>query len=279
MAISPKAVLITGCSSGIGLAAAYELRRRGYDVLATARKSRDVNKLKREGFSARRLDLDDSASIQAGFNWAIKQNPNLYALFNNAGWGLPARLEDVSRAAMRAIFESNVFGAQELANLAIRYMREHNIAGRIIYNSSVLGYVTIKHRAAYCASKYALESLADALRLELVSTGIKVVLLEPGPITSKFRDNAYKAYKKWIEPETSLDSHLYQKMEKRFLSSTKEDPFNLEPAAVNKALIRALDKPDPNPRYRITVPSILFWYLRRFLPTRWLDRLVARVGG
>ena len=275
----PKAVLITGCSSGIGLAAAYELRRWGYDVLATARKPADVNKLKREGFSATRLDLDDSASIRSGFNWAVKQNPNLYALFNNAGWGLPARLEDVPRAAMRAIFESNVFGAQELANLAIRYMREHDIAGRIIYNSSVLGYVTIKHRAAYCASKYALEGLADSLRLELVSTGIKVVLLEPGPITSKFRDNAYKAYKKWIKPEASLDAHLYQKMEEQFLSSTKKDPFNLEPAAVNKALIKALNKPNPSPRYRITIPSILFWYLRRLLPTRWLDKVVIKVGG
>lgn len=278
MQTSPKAVLITGCSSGIGLAAAYELRRQGYDVLATARKSADVAKLQKEGFHAERLDLDDSASIQGGFDWAISRNPNFYGLFNNAGWGLPARLEDVPRAAMRAIFESNVFGAQELTNLAVRYMREHNIAGRIIYNSSVLGYVTIKHRAAYCASKHALEALADSLRQELASTAIKVILLEPGPITSEFRNNAYRAYKKWIRPEASLDLGLYRKMEKRFLSSDKQDPFNLEPDAVNRALVKALSLPNPSPRYRITVPSIALWYLRRLLPTRWLDRVTGRIG-
>ena len=236
-------------------------------------------KLRQQGFDAQRLDLDDSASIRKGFDWAVSRNPNLYALFNNAGWGLPARLEDVSRDALRAIFESNVFGAQELANLTIRYMREHNLAGRIIYNSSVLGYVTIKHRAAYCASKYAMEALADSLRLELASSGIKVVLLQPGPITSEFRNNAYKAYKKWIKPEESLDSSLYQKMERRFLAGGKKDPFNLEPVAVTKALLKALRASAPSPRYRITIPSVLFWYLRRFLPSRWLDKLLARVGS
>ena len=275
------AVLVTGCSSGIGLAAAHHLKEQGYHVLTTARKPIDVSRLRERGFDAERLDLDDSHSIRQGFEWAVSRNANLYALFNNAGWGLPGRLEDVSRAALRAIFESNVFGAQELANLAIRYMREHNIAGRIIYNSSVLGYVTIKHRGAYCASKFAMESLADSLRLELATTGIKVVLLEPGPITSEFRANAYKAYKKWMEPEKSLDAVLYRKMEQSHYNLTKgpTDPFTLEPVAVTKALLKALRSPDPRPRYRITLPSVLFWYLRRFLPTRWLDLLLARIGG
>lgn len=275
-----QAVLITGCSSGIGLASAYKLRDAGYDVFATARQRKHVNRLKRLGFNSFRLDTDDSACVQAGFLWLISQNPNLYAVFNNAGWGIGGRLEDMPRDAMRAIFESNVFGAQELANLAVRHMREHKIAGRIVYNSSVLGYVTFRHRSIYCATKYAMESLADALRLEIAHTGIKVVIIEPGPITSNFRANAYEAYKRWIEPEKSLDYALYKAMEKRYVENLdKKEPFTLESTAVAKVLLKALRSSNPKPRYRVTIPAKIFWYLRRILPTRLLDKAVMKMPG
>ena len=275
-----KGVLITGCSSGIGLAAAHDLRAAGYEVFATARQHKDVDRLKKLGFTSFRMDMDDSTSIQEGFRWMIDNHPNFYALFNNAGWGMGGRLEDIPRDAMRAIFESNVFGAQELANLAVRYFRQQNKPGRIIYNSSVLGYVTLPHRSIYCASKYALEALADALRIELAATNIKVSLIEPGPITSDFRANAYKAYKRWIKPEETLNLPLYQKMEKRFVANlNKKDPFTLAADAVTKVLLKALRSPNPKPRYRVTFPSTLFWYLRRILPTRLLDKALMKVGS
>ena len=274
-----KTILITGCSSGIGLAAARALRDQRWNVLATARKKEDVARLSSDGFQAAQLDLDDTTSIQNGFNWAMRQTDRLDALFNNAGWGMAGFLEDVGREALRAIFESNVFGPQELTNLVIRHMRTKNIAGRILYNSSVLGYVTLKNRVPYCATKYALESFADGLRLELRGTNIKCVLIEPGPITSKFRENAYLAYKKWINPTKSLRKDLYETEEQEYLLHNRDRKlaFTLGPDAVNKVLLRALNSRNPRARYRVTFPSTLFWYLKRALPVRLLDEVLKGV--
>lgn len=274
-----KTILITGCSSGIGLAAARSLRAQNWQVLATARKKEDVAKLSAEGFQARQLDLDNTTSIQDGFAWAMRQTDQLDALFNNAGWGMAGFLEDVGRDALRAIFESNVFGPQELTNLVIRHMRTNKIAGRIIYNSSVLGYITLKNRVPYCATKYAVKSFADGLRLELRGTNIKCILIEPGPILSKFRENAYQAYKKWINPAQSLHRALYEADEKEYLEQTSDHqpPFTLGPEAVTRVLLRALNSRSPRTRYRVTFPSTLFWYLRRILPVRLLDEMLKGI--
>ncbi len=274
-----RAILITGCSSGIGLAAARCLKEHHWNVLPTARKPSDVARLRNEGWNAEQLDLDDSASIRRGFEWALaqtqKSGSRLDALFNNAGWGMGGRLEDTGRDALRAIFESNVFGTQELTNLVVRHMRRHEIPGRILYNSSVLGYVTLKNRVSYCATKYALESFADGMRLELRDSSIRVILIEPGPITSDFRKNAYLAYKKWIKPAESLHEQEYLKEEAGYLrNKNKSAPFTLGPEAVNRAVLRALHSRNPKSRYRITFPSVLFWYLRRILPVRLLDNIL-----
>jgi NAD(P)-dependent dehydrogenase (short-subunit alcohol dehydrogenase family) len=190
-----KTILITGCSSGIGLHVATRLKADGYRVFATARKAKDVEKLTALGFEAHLLDLDSSESIQQAVAWVLSSTQGqLYALFNNGAYGQPGAVEDLTRDVLRQQFETNLFGWLELTNLLIPVMRKQG-TGRIIQNSSVLGLITLKYRGAYNASKFALEGLTDTLRQELHGSGIHVSLVEPGPITSAFRENAYAMFK------------------------------------------------------------------------------------
>ena len=191
-----KTILITGCSSGIGYCTATELKKRGHNVIATARKADDVTRLTQEGFTALQLDLADSQSIQQAVNRVIElTDGHCDALFNNGAFGQPGAVEDLTRDVLRYQFETNLFGTHELTNLLIPLMRKQG-HGRIIYNSSILGLVAMRYRGAYNASKFALEGLADTLRLELYGTNIHISLIEPGPILSNFRENSYALYKK-----------------------------------------------------------------------------------
>lgn len=181
---SARTVFITGCSTGIGYCVAHGLKATGYRVIASARQTRDVERLRQEGLECLQLDLDRSESIQQAVNeLADLSGRKVYGLFNNAGFGQPGAVEDLERDVLRAQFETNVFGAIELTNRILPWMREAG-EGRIIQNSSLLGYVCLAHRGAYNASKYALEGLYDTLRLELAETNIYPVLIEPGPIES-----------------------------------------------------------------------------------------------
>ncbi len=275
--MNEKAVLITGCSSGIGLCCAEGLKARGYRVFATARKPEDVERLKKKGFEAYRLDVADSASIRKAVEQVLDATGGkLYGLFNNAGFGQPGAVEDLSREVLREQFETNVFGTVELTNLILPVMRGQE-EGRIIINSSVLGFAAMPYRGAYNASKYALEGLADTLRLELAGSGVYVSLVEPGPIVSHFRDNAYALYKKNIEPEISFHRNKYLAMEARLLKKGPAAPFTLGPEAVLQKLIHALEARRPQERYYVTFPTYLFGFLKRILPTRWLDEFLKRV--
>lgn len=275
--MNDKAVLITGCSSGIGLCCAEGLKTRGYRVFATARKPEDVERLKDMGFEACRLDIADSDSIRKAVEQVLDATGGkLYGLFNNAGFGQPGAVEDLSREVLREQFETNVFGTLELTNLILPVMRGQE-AGRIIINSSVLGFAAMAYRGAYNASKYALEGFADTLRLELAGSGVYVSLVEPGPIRSRFRDNAYALYLKNIEPETSYHRNQYQKMEARLLKKGPSTPFTLGPEAVLERVIHALESKRPQARYYVTFPTYLFGFLKRVLPTCWLDELLGRV--
>jgi len=191
-----KTILITGCSSGIGYTTALLLKQRGYRVIASARQQHDVDRLRQEGFEAIRIDLADSASIRLAVSeMLIMTEGRIDALFNNGAFGQPGAVEDLSRDVLRFQFETNFFGTHELTNLLIPIMRRQG-QGRIIYNSSVLGFVAMTYRGAYNASKFALEGLADTLRLELKGTGIHLSIIEPGPILSDFRKNAFAIFKK-----------------------------------------------------------------------------------
>ena len=273
-----KSILITGCSSGIGLCVAEGLKARGYRVFATARKETDAQQLRADGFESLRLDLADSDSITAAVDEILtRTNGTLDALFNNGAYGQPGAVEDLSRDALRAQFETNLFGWHELTNQILPVMRRQG-HGRIIQNSSVLGFVALRYRGAYNASKYALEGLSDTLRLELAGTDIHVSLIEPGPVTSRFRENAFKAYQENIDPDNSVHRDKYLAMEARLKTEGPVVPFTLPPEAVLKKVIHALESRRPRARYYVTFPTYLFGTLKRLLSTRSLDRLLNKVG-
>jgi len=273
-----KTILITGCSSGIGLCAARGLRQRGYRVFATARKESDVENLRAEGFEAFRLDLADSRSIGVALDRVLESTGGrLYALFNNGAYGQPGAVEDLSREVLREQFETNLFGTHELTSLVLPVMRKQGY-GRIVQNSSVLGFAAMAYRGAYNSSKYALEGLSDTLRLELAGTGIFVSLVEPGPILSRFRDNALVMYKKNIDGERSVHREKYRAMEARLVKEGPAVPFTLGPEAVLKAVIHALEAKTPKARYYVTFPTYLFGFLKRILPDRAFDRILRRAG-
>ncbi|NQZ53541.1 MAG: SDR family NAD(P)-dependent oxidoreductase [Piscirickettsiaceae bacterium] len=273
-----KTILITGCSSGIGLCAAKLLHQRGYHVIATVRKTQDEAPLKQLGITTTLLELTDSESIHKAVTFTLEHfNGQIDALFNNAAYGQPGAVEDLSRHVLQQQFETNVFGTQELTNLIITQMRQQG-HGRIIYNSSVLGFVSMAYRGAYNASKYALEGLADTLRLELHDTNIHVSLIEPGPITSQFRANAFAKYQQNIHKEQSAHQQTYDAMEQRLTKQGPAVPFTLPPEAVVKKLIHALESNSPKVRYYVTFPTYLFAILKRLLPHRWLDWLLIKLS-
>lgn len=276
--IPGKSILITGCSSGIGLSVAQGLKARGHRVFATARKSADVQKLKEIGFECFPLDLDDTLSItNAVKNILSLTGGTLDAVFNNGAYGQPGAVEDLSRNVLRHQFETNLFGWLELTNLLIPVMRKQG-HGRIIQNSSVLGLVSMPYRGAYNASKYAVEGLTDTLRLELAGTDIHAILIEPGPIASQFRANAFKAYQRNIDRDNSAHRERYLAMEQRLTKQGPAAPFTLPPGAVLKKVIHALESPRPKVRYYVTVPTHLFGALRRLLPSKWLDWILLKAA-
>jgi NAD(P)-dependent dehydrogenase (short-subunit alcohol dehydrogenase family) len=273
-----RTVLITGCSSGIGYCTAHGLRQRGYRVIASARRMTDVERLRAEGLECLHLDLDSSESIhRAVGELATMTDRRLFGLFNNAGFGQPGAVEDLRRDVLRAQFETNVFGTMELTNALLPWMRAAG-EGRIIQNSSVLGFISLAYRGAYNASKYALEGLYDTLRLELADTGIHAILIEPGPVLSKFRANAMVAFQQNIDIETSVHRDKYLATQKRLTRKGKAVAFTLGPEAVLAKVVTALESPRPRPRYYVTFPTYLFAGLKRILSQRMLDRVLAGVS-
>ena len=275
---SIKTVLVTGCSSGIGLCCAHELKNTGYRVFATARKADDVKHLKQQGFESLALDLADSGSIHMALDSILERtNGQLYALFNNGAYGQPGAVEDLSREVLIEQFQTNVFGTQELTNRLIPVMRRQGY-GRIVYNGSVLGIISLPFRGAYNASKYALEGLTDTLRLELHGSGIFISIIEPGPNTSNFRKNAFIKYQQHINKEQSFFQQTYSGMEARLKKQGPAAPFTLPPEAVFKKLKHALESNNPQAHYYVTFPTYLFGTLKRVLPAKGLDWVLRKVS-
>jgi NAD(P)-dependent dehydrogenase (short-subunit alcohol dehydrogenase family) len=274
-----RCILITGCSSGIGHYVAHELKNRGYRVFASARKVSDVQRLADEGLESLPLDLDDEASIRAAVDQVLSATGGeLHALFNNGAYGQPGAVEDLDRATLRAQLETNLLGWHDLTRRVIPVMRRQG-HGRIIQNSSVLGFAAMPYRGAYNCSKFALEGLTDTLRLELAGTGIHVSLIEPGPIRSRFRENALARFQANIDMEHSPHRDRYQGMIERLQKEGDAAPFTLGPEAVLEKLIHALESRHPKPRYYVTFPTYLFGYLKRLLSTRMQDRLMRWASG
>jgi NAD(P)-dependent dehydrogenase (short-subunit alcohol dehydrogenase family) len=273
----PRSILITGCSSGIGLDAARGLKARGWRVFATCRQEADCERLRDEGLESFRLDYADEASIAEAVAETLRRTGGtLDALFNNGAFACPGLVEDVPRGALREIFETNLFGYHDLARRVIPVMRAQG-HGRIVNCSSVLGLVGMRFRGAYVATKFAMEGLTDVLRIELQGSGIDVVLIEPGPIATKIRENAIPHFEKWIDWENSAQADLYRRLRGRLYDKkVKKDAFELGPEAVTAKLVRALEARRPKARYYVTTPTYLMGFARRVLPTRALDWLIAK---
>ena len=276
---TPKNILVTGASSGIGYHCAKALKRDGYRVIATCRKIADVSRLQAEGLSCIQLDLRHSDSVQQAAQQALElAQGQLYGLFNNAGYGQPGAVEDLSRDTLRQQFETNLFGLCELTNALLPSMFRQG-RGRIIQNSSVLGLAAMPFRGAYNASKFALEGLTDTLRLELEGSGVYVSLIEPGPITSAFRRNALAALKSNVNASTSRLRDNYRQAYERLAHPGPNSRFTLGPEAVYKPLRHALESPRPKARYYVTKPTYAMGIAKRFLSTRAMDSLLRRAGG
>jgi NAD(P)-dependent dehydrogenase (short-subunit alcohol dehydrogenase family) len=272
-----KSILITGCSSGIGLDAARTLQARGWRVFATCRAEADCDRLRGEGLDSFRLDYADEPSILQAVDTVLSRTGGgLDAVFNNGAFACPGAVEDLPTDALRAIFEVNLFGYHTLARRVIPVMRAQG-HGRIVNCSSVLGLVGMRWRGAYVATKFAMEGLTDVLRVEMQGTGIAVVLIEPGPIATRIRENAIPHFERWIDWQASARRDEYEKLRGRLYGpKDKPDPFELPPAAVTARLIHAVEARRPCPRYYVTKATYLMGLARRILPTRALDWLIAR---
>lgn len=276
--IKEKKIFITGCSSGIGLALVKGLSARGHQVMASCRSEKDVARLVDMGYSAVQMDVDDSASIATAFNHLdTRFSGQLDVLINNAGYGQSGALEDVSRTVMRAQFETNVFGMLEVTQRAIPWMRQQK-SGRIINLSSVLGVISLPFRGAYNASKYAVEGLSDTLRLELQGVGISVIVVEPGPIDSSFRDTAVDKSLQSIDMKNSAFSQQYQSILRSFKQKKLESSMTQPPEAVLKKIIHAVESSRPRPKYAVTLPAHALIFARRLLSARLLNALLARIS-
>lgn len=273
---SNKAVLITGCSSGIGLNAAKTLQQNGFHVIASVRQQKDVDAIQALGLECIQLDLSDEQSINNAVAYIQQNHPALYALVNNGAYGQAGAVEDLSRAALREQFETNVFGTHELTQKLMPTFRKQN-RGRVIQISSVLGVIALPMRGAYNASKFALEGLTDTQRLELRGTNIKFSLVEPGAIETRFRANGIHYFEKHIDEQNSAFKEQYQQLRKR-LNRKENVRFTEQPERVSRDILHALTARNPKIRYRITIPTIIGAKLKRLLSDRMMDRISGNNG-
>ena len=271
-------ILITGCSSGIGYDAAHGLRAAGWRVFASCRKPEDCARLMHEGFESPRIDYEDPESIVTGLAEVLEATGGrLDALFHNGAYAIPGAVEDLPTGALRQIFEANLFGWHELTRHVIPVMRRQG-GGRIVMNSSILGFIGLKWRGAYVATKHALEGMTDVLRIEMRDTPVRVILIEPGPIASLIRANSIPHFERWIDWEASPRAEQYRaSLLRRLYHPAGPDPFQLPASAVTKVLLRALSARNPRARYRVTVPTKAMALAVRLLPGRLLDEVLARV--
>ncbi|MFY0619689.1 SDR family NAD(P)-dependent oxidoreductase [Shimia sp.] len=273
-----KTLLITGCSSGIGLEAARHMRARGWRVFASCRAQADCDRLIAEGFESPQIDYCVPETIRDGLDSVLTATGGtLHGLFNNGARGLPGAIEDLPAAGLRSLLESNLIGWHDLTQKVLPVMRRQG-HGRVVNNSSVLGYVSMRYRGAYVASKFALEGWSDCLRIEMRDTPIHVSLIEPGPITSEMRRNNARQFFQWIQWESSPHAENYRTgLVKRFSEDKSDpDPFELPAEAVCKKLVHALEAPRPRSRYRVTTPAHAMNVLKRALPTNLMDWVISK---
>ncbi|MGD9625002.1 MAG: SDR family NAD(P)-dependent oxidoreductase [Arcobacter sp.] len=270
-------ILITGCSSGIGLETALILKRNGIKVYASARKDKDVEMLKDLGFETFKIDVRNKDEIKYALETILKNDLKLDAVFNNAGFGQPGAVEDLSVKVLKKQFNTNFFGLHEVTIQAMKIFRAQGY-GKIIQHSSVLGIISLKFRGAYNASKYAIEGINDTLRQEVLGSQIYISTINTGPVTSKFRENALKKFNKNITVEGSFWEETYKKELKARLETTEDKaPFNLPASSVANTVLKIMNTKKPKPRYYVTTATHLLGFFKRILTTSLLDKLLNKI--
>ena len=275
--VSDKVAVVTGASTGIGRATARMLKARGWRVFPTARSRTDLDLLRGEGFQPVELDLADPDSVEYAAKEVMELSQGMMgAVVNNAGYGQPGALEDLSRSAVRKQFETNVIGTLDFTNRFIPALRARQ-CGRIVLVSSVVGRVVVPFLGAYSASKFALEAIGDGLRMELGPAGISVSLVEPGPIKSCFRKRVVSEAARGLEMRNSVFAKQYAKelSEPERTYARPTDMFQKPPEAVAKKIVHALESRWPRVRYPVTGVAWFGDFAARFLPARAKDALMA----
>lgn len=272
--MTSRAVLVTGCSSGIGAAAASRLARRGWTVYATARRPETLEPLQRDGCRTLQLDVTDEASMAAAVSAVERDCGAVGVLVNNAGYGQDGPIEELSMDLVRRQFETNVFGLMRMCQLVLPGMRRQGW-GRIVNVGSMGGRLTFPGGGAYHATKHAVEAISDALRFEVGGFGVAVSLIEPGLILTNFADTVvggidhagdgpYAAFNRAVARRTA---HAYSGPMARLAGAP--------PDAVARVIEKAVRSRRPRPRYPVTAGARLMIGLHAVLPDRAFDAVVA----
>ncbi|HYH58058.1 MAG TPA: oxidoreductase [Thermoleophilaceae bacterium] len=275
-----KAVLITGCSSGIGQATAQHLNQRGWTVYATARRRESLADLREAGCHTLALDVTDEESMRRAVDEVQAREGAVGVLVNNAGYSQSGAIETVSMDAVRAQFETNVFGLARMCQLVLPGMRAQG-AGRIVNLSSMGGRFTFPGGGFYHATKYAVEAISDALRFEVQGFGIRVIIVEPGLIRTQFGAAAVGA----MTPATIAepdDTDPYEEFNAAVGTNTVQayevGPIARlagPPQAVARKIEKAISAGRPRTRYTVTASAKVLLGLRAVLPDRGWDAFVA----
>jgi len=270
-------ILITGCSTGIGFETAQVLKNNGYKVYASARDDKDVNTLRNLGFETFKIDVRNKEDISTALSTILQNDKKLDAVFNNAGYGQPGAVEDLSTEVLKEQFETNLFGLHEVTIQVMKIFRKQGY-GKIIQHSSVLGIIALKFRGAYNASKYAIEGLNDTLRLEVLNTNIFISTINTGPVISDFRANALKKFNENINIKDSHFNELYTKELKiRLESEDNTAPFTLPSSSVANIALKIMQSTKPKPRYYVTKATHILGFFKRILPTSLMDKLLNKI--
>lgn len=271
----PRTVLVTGASSGIGAHCARALKADGWRVFATARRPEDLAALEADGIEAFYLDYCEPESIAALVEAVLERGGGrLDALFNNGAYAQAGAVEDLPVEALRAQFEANFFGWHDLTRRIVPVMRAAG-AGRIVHCSSILGLLPVKYRGAYAASKFALEGLMLTLRAELDGSGVRLSMIEPGPIVSKLPQTSLGWFRRHVDADASVHREAYERQIARMARGGTGSRMKLGPEAVYRVLKHALEHPRPRPHYLVTTPARIGMLLRRLLPASTLYRFLS----
>jgi NAD(P)-dependent dehydrogenase (short-subunit alcohol dehydrogenase family) len=271
--VPSKAVLITGCSSGIGHATALLLVREGWTVYATARRPDTLSDLQAAGCKTLPLDVTDETSMSAAVNAVIAAEGAVGVLINNAGYSQSGAVESVPLDQVRRQFETNVFGLIRMCQLVLPGMRDQRW-GRIVNLSSMGGRLTFPGGGLYHGSKYAVEAISDALRFEVQGFGVEVIVIEPGLIVTNFGETAAGSVGDWdgAGPYADFNRDVARAIEDVYHGPLAK--LGGGPDAVAKAIAGALNSEHPKTRYPVTVSAHVMINQRRLMPDRLWDRVM-----